>query len=108
MFFRFIALDSDNPWDYLGMTSVISNDNKGWQAFIGLAQDWYTLCTTIGLIGVVINLVVIATMMAAAKNANKRAALKEGIVSKLLAFCVLFALMTILGIVVTIVKVVLE
>ena len=103
MFFRFIALDSDNPWDYLGMTSVISDDNTGWQAFLGLAQDWYTL-----LIGVVINLIVIATMMAAAKNANKRAALKEGIVSKLLAVCVLFALMTILGIVVTIVKAVLE
>lgn len=107
MFFRFIALASDNPWDYLGMTSVITDGNTGWQAFLGLAQDWYTLCTTIGLIGVVINLVVIGTMMAAAKNANKRAALKEGIVSKLLAFCALFALLTILGIVVTIVKAIL-
>jgi hypothetical protein len=95
---------SDDPWDYLGVTNELNGNNAGWQALLGIAQDWYTLCFTVGIIGLLINFIIYGIKIGTSKNPNKRAAAKEGLSGKLIVSIMLFGITTIIGATVSLVE----
>lgn len=95
---------SDDPWDYLGVTNVLDGNSTGWQVLLGLAQDWYTLCFSIGIIGLLISFVIFGLKISASKTPNKRAAAKEVLTGKLIISIMLFGITTIIGATVSLVE----
>lgn len=101
----FGAIDPNaNPWDYLGTANQLDSNSIGWKAFVGLAQDWYTLCMALGIIGLLINLVIFGIKIMVSKNANKRASVKEALQGKLFIAIMLFGVLTVIGTIVTLVE----
>lgn len=97
------ALDIDaNPWNNFGTRNNIDANNPGWKILLGITQDWFTVCLTIGTIGLLITLMVLGMRLMRTKNSNKRADIKEALTAKIIiAFC-LFAITTVIGLTVTI------
>lgn len=92
----------ENPWKNFGTKNNINSSDKGWNVLVSIAQDWYTLCLTIGTVGLLITLIILGAKLFITRNSRNRAEVKDAITSKIIVAIVFFSITLIIGLTVTI------